>query len=59
MLRLAAVFGLIVALVRFRIRQTIIPFLLLALAIIVIAIDDASFLEVRPRYAPNLVSDVR
>jgi hypothetical protein len=48
-LALVAVIGLIIALVRFRVRQTIIPFLLLALASIVIAIDDASFLGgVRP-----------
>ena len=44
-----AVIGLIVALVRFRVRQTIIPFPCSALASIVIAIDDASFLGgVRP-----------
>jgi len=48
-LALVAVIGLIIALVRFRVRQTIIPFLLLALASIVIAINDASFLGgVRP-----------
>jgi hypothetical protein len=46
---LAAAFGLIVTLVRFRARRTILPFILIGLAIVVIAIDDGSFLGgVRP-----------
>jgi hypothetical protein len=38
------VFILIVTLVRFKIRRTILPFILIGLAIAVVAIDDASFL---------------
>jgi hypothetical protein len=46
---LAAAFGLIVALVRFKPRQLIPPMILIGLAVIVIAADDASFLGgVRP-----------
>ncbi len=48
-LELAAAFGLIVVLVRFKARRTILPFLLIGLAVLVIAVDDASFLGgVRP-----------
>jgi hypothetical protein len=46
---LAAAFGLVVALVRFRARRMILPFVLIGLASMVIAVDDASFLGgVRP-----------
>ncbi len=46
---LAVAFGLIVALVRFKARRTMLPFILIGLAVAVIAIDDASFLGgVRP-----------
>ena len=45
----AAAFGLIVTLVRFRARRTILPFILIGLAIALIAADDGSFLGgVRP-----------
>lgn len=48
-LALAALVALIALLVRVRPRRTILPFLLLALAILVIAVDDVSFLGgVRP-----------
>jgi hypothetical protein len=48
-LALAACIGLIVALVRVRARRTIIPFILIILAVAAIAADDASFLGgVRP-----------
>jgi len=48
-LTLAAAIGLLAVLVRFRARRTILPFLLIGLAVLVIAIDDASFLGgVRP-----------
>jgi hypothetical protein len=48
-LALGAVIGVIIALVRFRARRTILPFVLIGLAILVVAIDDASFLGgVRP-----------
>ena len=48
-LALAGVLAVILALVRFRIRRTFLPFLLIGLACLVIAIDDASFLGgVRP-----------
>jgi hypothetical protein len=48
-LALAAAIGLIVALVRVRARRTIIPFILIVLAVAAIAADDASFLGgVRP-----------
>ncbi len=48
-LALGAVIGVIIALVRFRARHTILPFVLIGLAILVVAIDDASFLGgVRP-----------
>ena len=48
-LMLAAAFGLIVALVRFKARRTLLPFILVGLSISVIAVDDASFLGgVRP-----------
>ena len=48
-LALAAVIGVIVTLVRFRTRRMILPFILLGLAVVVIVIDDASFLGgVRP-----------
>jgi hypothetical protein len=48
-LALAAVAAVIIALVRFRARRTILPFMLIGLAGQVIAIDDASFLGgVRP-----------
>ena len=41
--------AVIVMLVRFRARRTVVPFILIALSVIVIAIDDASFLGgVRP-----------
>lgn len=46
---LAVAFGLIVALVCVRARRTIVPFILIVLAVTVIAADDASFLGgVRP-----------
>jgi hypothetical protein len=46
---LAAAFGLLVTLVRFKARRTILPFVLIGLAVAVICIDDASFLGgVRP-----------
>jgi hypothetical protein len=46
---LAAAFGLIVALVRVRARRTMLPFVLIVLAVAVVAIDDGSFLGgVRP-----------
>lgn len=41
---LATAFGLIAALVRIEARRTILPFVLIGLAIIVIGVDDASFL---------------
>ncbi len=45
----AAAFGLIVTLVRVRARRAILPFILIGLGVLVIAIDDASFLGgVRP-----------
>ena len=48
-LMLAAAFGLIVTLVRFKARRTILPFVLIGLSVLVIAVDDASFLGgVRP-----------
>jgi len=48
-LTLAAAIGLLAVLVRFRARRTLLPFLLVGLAVLVIAIDDASFLGgVRP-----------
>ena len=48
-LTLAATIGLLAVLVRFRARRTVLPFLLIGLAVLVIAIDDASFLGgVRP-----------
>jgi hypothetical protein len=48
-LALAAAIGLIVALVRVRARRTIVPFILIVLAVAAIAADDASFLGgVRP-----------
>jgi hypothetical protein len=48
-LALAGVFAVIMALVRFRARRTILPFILIGLASMVIAIDDASLLGgVRP-----------
>lgn len=48
-LGLAAVGGLVVTLVRFRARRTILPFVLIGLAVAVVCIDDASFLGgVRP-----------
>jgi len=46
---LAAAFGLIVAVVRLQARRTMLPFILISLAVMVIAIDDGSFLgAVRP-----------
>ena len=46
---LAAAFGLIVSLVRIEARRTILPFVLIGLAVAVIAVDDGSFLGgVRP-----------
>ena len=46
---LGAVIAVIIALVRFRARRMILPFILIGLAIVVMAIDDASFLGgVRP-----------
>jgi hypothetical protein len=46
---LAAAFGMVVTLVRFKPRRTILPFILIGLSIAVIAIDDGSFLGgVRP-----------
>jgi hypothetical protein len=46
---LAAAFGLIVVLVRLKARRTILPFLVIGLAMLVIIINDASFLGgVRP-----------
>jgi hypothetical protein len=46
---LAAAFGLIVSLVRIKARRTILPFVLIGLAVVVIAVDDGSFLGgVRP-----------
>jgi hypothetical protein len=48
-LALAASVGLVLALVRFKARRTILPFVLIGLASLVIVIDDASFLGgVRP-----------
>jgi hypothetical protein len=48
-LELGALVGMVIVLVRFRARRAILPFILLGLAVIVIAIDDASFLGgVRP-----------
>ncbi len=48
-LALAGVIAVIVVLVRFRVHRTVVPFLLIGLSAIVIAIDDASFLGgVRP-----------
>jgi hypothetical protein len=48
-LTLAAVVGLIVLLVRYQPRRTIMPFILIGLALVVIALDDVSFLGgVRP-----------
>ena len=48
-LTLAAAIGLLAVLVRFRARRTLLPFMLIGLAVLVIAIDDASFLGgVRP-----------
>lgn len=46
---LLAAFGLIVTLMRFKVRRTILPLVLIALAVAVICIDDASFVGgVRP-----------
>lgn len=46
---LAASFGLVATLVRFKARRTVLPFVLIGLAVLVIAVDDASFLGgVRP-----------
>jgi len=46
---LAAAFGLIVSLVRIKPRHTVMPFVLIGLAVVVIAVDDGSFLGgVRP-----------
>jgi len=46
---LAAIVGLIVLLVRCRLRRAIVPFVLIGLAMLVIAIDDVSFLGgIRP-----------
>jgi hypothetical protein len=46
---LAAIVGLIAVLVRYKARRTILPFILVGLAMLVIAIDDVSFLGgVRP-----------
>jgi hypothetical protein len=46
---LAAIVGLVVLLVRYEPRRTIVPFVLIGLAVLVIAIDDVSFLGgVRP-----------
>ena len=46
---LGAILGVVILLVRVRPRRTIVPFLLIGLAMIVIAVDDASFLGgVRP-----------
>ena len=48
-LQLGALLAIVIVLVRFRPRRTVVPFMLLGLAAIVIAIDDASFLGgVRP-----------
>ena len=48
-MRVAAVLALIVVLVRVEVRRAIVPLLLLGLALLVIAIDDASFIGgVRP-----------
>jgi hypothetical protein len=48
-LALGAVLAVIAMLVRFRTRRTVVPFIFIALSVIVIAIDDASFLGgVRP-----------
>jgi hypothetical protein len=48
-LMLAAVVGIVVILVRYRPRRAIVPFVLIGLAVLVIAIDDLSFLGgVRP-----------
>ena len=48
-IELAAAFGLIVVLVRLKARRTILPFLVIGLAMLVIVINDASFLGgVRP-----------
>jgi hypothetical protein len=45
----AAMFGLVVTLIRFNPRHLIVPFILIGLAVLVIVIDDASFLGgVRP-----------
>ncbi len=41
---LTTAFGLIASLVRFKARRTILPFVLVGLAVIIIGIDDASFL---------------
>src|SRR5262245_8120871 len=40
---LAAAFGLIATLVRFKARRTILPFVLIGLAVVIIVADDASF----------------
>jgi hypothetical protein len=46
---MVAIVGLVVVLVRYRPRRTLMPFLILGLAVLVIAIDDVSFLGgVRP-----------
>jgi hypothetical protein len=48
-LAVAGVFAVVIALVRFRVRRTLLPFILIGLAITVIAVDDGSFLGgVRP-----------
>jgi hypothetical protein len=48
-LALAGAFAVVIMLVSFRARRTIVPFLLIGLSVIVIAVDDASFLGgVRP-----------
>lgn len=48
-LAIAAAFGIIVALVRFRARRTLLPFILIGLSVMAIAVDDASFIGgVRP-----------
>jgi hypothetical protein len=48
-LAVAALFGLVLALVRFEPKRLIVPFMLIGLAVAVMAIDDASFLGgVRP-----------
>jgi hypothetical protein len=49
LLAVGAVAGLVLVLVRFRLRRTFVPLILLGLAVLVIAIDDASLLGgVRP-----------